>query len=134
MTYRVALRLCGNHHDARDPAQEALIVASASNLDRFQGSIRPLRAWLYRIVARQALSDDQPRPRRPTPWTCSRTWPTRRGTRGSDQSATSPSTRSPTPLAALPFPQRAVVVLHHFEGLSYTDVAAVTGSHRPGGP
>jgi DNA-directed RNA polymerase specialized sigma24 family protein len=27
MAYRVALRLCGNHHDAQDIAQEALIAA-----------------------------------------------------------------------------------------------------------
>ena len=34
-------------------------------------------------------------------------------------------------LAALPFPQRTVVVLHHFEGLSYAEVAEVTGSTVP---
>ena len=34
-------------------------------------------------------------------------------------------------LAALPFPQRTVVVLHHFEGLSYAEVADVTGSTVP---
>jgi RNA polymerase sigma-70 factor (ECF subfamily) len=34
-------------------------------------------------------------------------------------------------LAALPFPQRAVVVLRHFEGLSYAEVAEVTGSSVP---
>jgi len=34
-------------------------------------------------------------------------------------------------LAALPFPQRAAVVLHHFEGLSYADVADVTHSSVP---
>ena len=34
-------------------------------------------------------------------------------------------------LAALPFPQRAVVILHHFEGLSYAEVAEVTRSSVP---
>ena len=34
-------------------------------------------------------------------------------------------------LGALPFPQRAAVVLHHFEGLSYAEVARVTGSTEP---
>ena len=34
-------------------------------------------------------------------------------------------------LCALPFPQRAAVVLHHFEGLSYAEVARVTGSTEP---
>ena len=34
-------------------------------------------------------------------------------------------------LAALPFAQRAVVVLHHFEGLSYAEVAGITRSTVP---
>ncbi|MDQ2811354.1 MAG: RNA polymerase sigma factor [Actinomycetota bacterium] len=34
-------------------------------------------------------------------------------------------------LAGLPVPQRVVVVLHHLEGLSYAEVAAVTGSTEP---
>jgi RNA polymerase sigma-70 factor (ECF subfamily) len=34
-------------------------------------------------------------------------------------------------LAALPFSQRAVIVLHHFEGLSYAEVASVTRSTVP---
>jgi RNA polymerase sigma-70 factor (ECF subfamily) len=34
-------------------------------------------------------------------------------------------------LAALPFAQRTVVVLHHFEGLSYAEVAEVTRSSIP---
>ena len=34
-------------------------------------------------------------------------------------------------LAALPFPQRTVIVLHHFEGLSYAEVAEVTRSSVP---
>ncbi|HEY2288049.1 MAG TPA: RNA polymerase sigma factor [Streptosporangiaceae bacterium] len=34
-------------------------------------------------------------------------------------------------LCALPFPQRAAVVLHHFEGLSYAEIAQVTGGTKP---
>jgi RNA polymerase sigma-70 factor (ECF subfamily) len=34
-------------------------------------------------------------------------------------------------LAALPFAQRTVVVLYHFEGQSYAEVAEVTGSSVP---
>src|SRR3984885_10342133 len=54
MTYRAALRLCGNHHDAQDIAQEALIVAWR-NLDRFRAD-SSFSTWLYRIVTRQALN------------------------------------------------------------------------------
>ena len=35
-------------------------------------------------------------------------------------------------LAALPFAQRAVIVLHHFEGLSYAEVADGHPQYRPG--
>lgn len=34
-------------------------------------------------------------------------------------------------IQALPPAQRIVVVLHHFEGLSYAEVAAITGSSVP---
>ena len=34
-------------------------------------------------------------------------------------------------LTTLPFPQRVVVVLHHFEGLSYAEVAEITRSSVP---
>ena len=34
-------------------------------------------------------------------------------------------------LATLPFRQRAVVVLHHLEGLSYAEVAGITHSTVP---
>src|ERR1700722_4885240 len=54
MAYRVALRLTGNHHDAQDVAQEALIAAWES-LDRFQGE-SSFSTWLYRIVTRRALN------------------------------------------------------------------------------
>ena len=38
MAYRVALRLTGNHHDAQDVAQEALIAAW-ENLPRFRARV-----------------------------------------------------------------------------------------------
>ena len=128
MAYRVALRLTGNHHDAQDVAQEALIAAW-ENLDRFRrGSA--FSTWLYQIVTRRALN---------------------KATRGRPVSSLDllPDIADPAgepavqvernlaadavtdALLALPFPQRAVIVLHHFEGLSYAEVAAVTGSTEP---
>ena len=54
VAYRVALRLTGNHHDAQDVAQEALIAAW-QNLAGFRaGSSFP--TWLYQIVTRRALN------------------------------------------------------------------------------
>jgi len=128
MAYRVALRLCGNHHDAQDLAQEALIAAW-ENLGRFRAD-SSFRTWLYQIVTRRALN---------------------KLLRGRDTSSLNLLAENPDPgpepaaaaernfaadavtdaLAALPFPQRAAVVLHHFEGLSYAEVADMTHSSVP---
>ena len=128
MAYRVALRLTGNHHDAQDVAQEALIAAW-QNLDRFEGG-SSFSTWLYQIVTRRALN---------------------KVTRGADDrsldlladradAAMGTADKAERKLAvdavsdallALPFPQRTVIVLHHFEGLSYAEVANVTGATEP---
>ena len=128
MAYRVALRLTGNHHDAQDVAQEALIAAW-QNLDRFEGG-SSFSTWLYQIVTRRALN---------------------KVTRGGNDrslellperadSAMGTADKAERKLAvdavsdallALPFPQRTVIVLHHFEGLSYAEVANVTGATEP---
>ncbi len=128
MAYRVALRLCGDHHDAQDIAQEALIAAW-ENLTRFRAD-SSFSTWLYQIVTRRALN-------RLT-----------RG-RGTDQvdflqeeadpiaGPAAQAERNLTvdavtdALATLPFRQRAVVVLHHLEGLSYAEVAGITHSTVP---
>jgi RNA polymerase sigma-70 factor, ECF subfamily len=128
MAYRVALRLSGNHHDAQDIAQEAM-VSAWENLARFRGDAS-FSTWLYQIVTRRALNK------------LSRS-------RIADQAdlledvadpIASPAAQAERnlavdavtdALAALPFPQRTVVVLHHFEGLSYAEVAEVTRSTVP---
>ena len=128
MAYRVALRLCGDHHDAQDLAQEALIGAW-ENLDRFRAD-SSFRTWLYQIVTRRTLNKL-----------------TRRRDAGSLDALADVADPGVEPaaqaerniavdavtdaLAALPFPQRAVVVLHHFEGLSYAEVADVMHSSVP---
>jgi RNA polymerase sigma-70 factor, ECF subfamily len=128
MAYRVALRLTGNHEDAQDVAQEALIAAWQS-LDQFKGA-SSFSTWLYQIVTRRALN---------------------KVTRGEEarsldllpevaDSAMGPADKAERDLAvdavtgallALPFAQRTVIVLHHFEGLSYAEVANVTGATEP---
>lgn len=126
--YRVALRLTGNHHDAQDVAQEALIAAW-ENLDRFRGG-SSFSTWLYQIVTRRALN---------------------KATRGGDAPSSEllPELADPDvgpavkvernltvdavtdALLALPFAQRTVIVLHHFERLSYAEIASVTGATEP---
>jgi RNA polymerase sigma-70 factor (ECF subfamily) len=128
MAYRVALRLTGNHHDAQDVAQEALIAAW-ENLTRFRAG-SSFSTWLYQIVTRRALNKVS----RGRPASSLELLPDVADT------AAEPAEQAERHLAvdavtdallALPFPQRVVIVLHHFEGLSYAEVAAVTGSTEP---
>lgn len=128
MAYRVALRLTGNHHDAQDVAQEALIAAW-EHLPRFRSG-SSFSTWLYQIVTRRALNKvSRGRPVGSLDLLPALADP-----------AEEPATQTERNLAvdavtdallALPFPQRAVIVLHHFEGLSYAEIASVTGSTEP---
>jgi RNA polymerase sigma-70 factor (ECF subfamily) len=128
MAYRVALRLTGNHHDAQDVAQDALIAAW-ENLDRFRAG-SSFSTWLYQIVTRRALNKAS----RGRTASSLELLPEVAGT--SDE----PAEKTERNLAidavsdallALPFAQRVVIVLHHFEELSYAEVAAITGSTEP---
>jgi RNA polymerase sigma-70 factor (ECF subfamily) len=128
MAYRVALRLCGRHHDAQDIAQEALIAAW-ENLARFKGD-SSFSTWLYQIVTRRALNKitrgQTPDPTNPLDdVTDPVTEPAVQAERNLAVDAVTQA------LATLPFPQRTVVVLHHLEGLSYAEVAEVTHSSVP---
>jgi RNA polymerase sigma-70 factor (ECF subfamily) len=128
MAYRVALRLTGNHHDAQDIAQEALIAAW-EHLARFRAG-SSFSTWLYQIVTRRALNKMS----RGVPANSLELVPevadpgeepAVRTERNFEVDAVTDA------LLALPFPQRAVIVLHHFEGLSYAEIATVTGSTEP---
>ncbi|MEX0663406.1 MAG: sigma-70 family RNA polymerase sigma factor [Acidimicrobiia bacterium] len=61
--YRVAYRLVGNHYDAQDLVQEALLRVR-KGLERYEpGS---LEGWLARIVTNVFLDDVRRKQRRPT--------------------------------------------------------------------
>jgi len=128
MAYRVALRLTGNHHDAQDVAQEALIAAW-ENLARFNAR-SSFSTWLYQIVTRRALN----KATRGKSASSIDLLPDLADTSGepAEQAERNLVVDAVTgALLALPFPQRVVIVLHHFEGLSYAEIAAVTGSTEP---
>ena len=126
--YRVAYRLVGNHHDAQDVAQESFLAAW-QGLPRYR-SDAAFSTWMYRIVTRRALNrltrtrildghdmlEALPDP-----------------ARGPEASAEQAGARHAvaSAVAALPPAQRVVVVLHHFEGLTYAEVAAITNSTAP---
>ena len=128
MAYRVALRLCGSHHEAEDMAQDAL-VAAWQNLSQFRGDAS-FATWLYQIVTRRALNKVSRRSVADRAdlleeFTDSVAGPAEQTERNLAVDAVTDA------LAALPLAQRTVVVLHHFEGLSYAEVAVVTGSSIP---
>jgi RNA polymerase sigma-70 factor, ECF subfamily len=126
--YRIALRLLGNHDDAEDVAQEAL-VAAWQQLPGFKAK-SSYSTWLYQIVTRQALNRI-----------------TRTRTDESLDQLGDVATAAEEPaqdverdltvdavtaaVAALPPPQRVAIVLHHFEGLANQDIARITGSTVP---
>ena len=128
MAYRVALRLTGNHHDAQDVAQEALIAAW-ENLARFRAR-SSFSTWLYQIVTRRALNKvSRGRTASSLDLLSHVADPAAEPAAQTERNLTQDAVTDA--LLALPFPQRAVVVLHHFEGLSYAEIASVTGSTEP---
>ena len=125
LAYRVALRVVGNHHDAEDVAQEAL-VGAWQQLPNFRAQ-SSFSTWLYRIVTHRALNRVQ------------RQHPSNSLDVIGDvaDACAGPAVRLERDLMkdaitdaiqALPPAQRITVVLHHLEGLSYAEVAAVTDS------
>jgi RNA polymerase sigma-70 factor (ECF subfamily) len=128
MAYRVALRLVGDHYEAQDVVQEAL-VAAWEKLAAFHGG-SSFSTWLYRIVTRRALNKVT---RGRAVGSLDLLDEVAHTGSGADAQAERNMTTDALTqaLAALPFPQRVVIVLHHLEGLSYAQVASVTGSTVP---
>lgn len=129
LAYRVALRLLGDHEDAQDVAQEALVTAWEQLPEFRAGSA--FSTWLYRIVTRKALNR-MTRTKRTDPLDLlgdvadsDVDGPARHVERRHTIDAVTDA------VTALPPAQRIAIVLHHFEGLSNADVARITGSTVP---
>jgi RNA polymerase sigma-70 factor (ECF subfamily) len=128
LAYRVALRLLGNHHDAEDVAQEALVTAW-QQLPGFRGE-SSFPSWLYRIVTRRALN-------RITRARVTESLDLLGDVRDAGDEPGQHTERNLTvdavtdAVIALPPPQRVAIVLRHFEGLSNAEIARITGSSIP---
>jgi RNA polymerase sigma-70 factor, ECF subfamily len=128
LAYRLALRLLGNHQDAEDIAQEALVTAW-EQLPRFRAA-SSFPTWLYRIVTTRALNRITRSPVSESldllgEISGGRDEPAQKVERDLTADAVTNA------VTALPPPQRVAIVLHHFEGLSNAEIARITGSSIP---
>jgi RNA polymerase sigma-70 factor (ECF subfamily) len=118
--YRLALRMLGDRHDAEDIAQDVVIQVWTA-LAGFTGA-SSFTTWLYRIVVNRCLNQIR-RTRSTRPMLDSDPPPV---AGAEDMVIARQRARAVMEaVAALPPDQRAVVVLHQLEGLSYREVAAV---------
>ena len=128
LAYRVALRMLGNHQDAEDVAQEALVTAW-QQLPAFRAH-SSFPTWLYQIVTRRALNRI----------TRSRITESMDVLGDVSDASAGPGQQTERNLTvnavtdaviALPPPQRIAIVLRHFEGLPLAEIADITGSTVP---
>jgi RNA polymerase sigma-70 factor, ECF subfamily len=118
--YSVAYRLAGNHYDAQDLVQEALLRVR-TGLERYEpGS---LEGWLARIVTNVFLDDVRRKQRRPTdafPDDPDRVLPE---SPSAEDASTELSAEIQAALAALPVEFRVPVVLCDVADQSYEQIA-----------
>jgi len=123
--YRYGVRMLdGQHHEAEDALQEALIKAWL-NLSGFRGD-SSVKTWLFRLMANQCL--DARRRRRPLSFEDARLaeLPTD-DTTAADALVQARELREAldVALAELSWRQRASWMLRELEGLDYTEIAVV---------
>jgi RNA polymerase sigma-70 factor (ECF subfamily) len=126
--YRVALRMLGNHHDAQDITQDALIAAWQA-LDQFRADAS-FATWLYRIITTRCLNKIN-RSKQTSPLDSVQEIAESRCGPADQAERTAAADAVVKAITQLPGPQRVALVLHEFEGLSYADIAEITNSTVP---
>jgi len=126
--YETAYRMSGNHADAEDIAQEALIKAYRS-LASFDGR-SAFSTWLYRIISNTAIDIARSRNRRPTSPLDSigdRPDPYPDGNPADCAEAALLQEDIQSALLQLPSEQRAVLVMRDIHDYSYQEIAQTLG-------
>ena len=129
--YFAALGIVGSHDDALDASQEAF--ARAFRARRSIDPERPFYPWLYQILRRLCFNVGRDRKTRRRLLEQAGSWlaseASARG--GADPSRAAERAelrdRVEEAIQALPAGQREIIVLREFEGLSYREIAEVTG-------
>ena len=135
MVYQLALHLLGDPQEALDVSQEVFLRVFRT-LPQFRGQ-STLRTWIYRIVVNQASNRQRWwRRRRRAQQVALDEHTATHGELPEVRLSAQPdsvleqreaSQRVWSALDALPFDQRAVVVLREIDGLSYEEIAASLG-------
>lgn len=121
--YRIAVRVLGDHGDAEDALQEALLDAWR-RIDRFRGD-SAFSTWMYRVVTNRCLG----MLRRRTPVPVEQLEDTRAATDDPQRAAEVDAGMEALgrALRELGDDQRVCWVLRELEGLGYAEIAQVTG-------
>jgi len=123
--YSLALRLCGNHHDAEDLSQEVFLNAYRA-LDRFRGD-SSFHTWLRRITVNSFLNHKRKKELlRVTDITEGKGFPIARSDRTAFNNVMVQQVLQY--LDEFPARQRLMFVMKHQEGLTYEEVADYCGT------
>ena len=120
--YHLALRMTGNPEDARDLTQNVFLKVWR-NLGRYDAAHR-FYSWIYRIALNESINfvqrrkrhdelDDRAASSDPTP--------------SEDRSLTEMQEQIQEALMELTPEYREVIVLRHYQNLSYQEIAAIVG-------
>ncbi len=136
LVYTLSCRLLSDKGEAMDVTQEVFLTLYRK-IDQFRGECS-LKTWLYRVTLNQAANRNRWWKRRFRERTLSLSLEP-----GGNETPLELPANSPSPhrlvlseelrraiqkgLSQLPFDQRAVVALRDVEGLSYEEIAGVTG-------
>jgi RNA polymerase sigma-70 factor (ECF subfamily) len=121
--YAIAHRILRDHHDAEDAVQQALWTAWA-DLPGLRDAAR-FDAWLYRLLVRSCYRAGRSRRRRTEVVRLVRDDDDFVGALDAD--LVSERDALEQAFATLAVEHRAVVVLHHYQGLGLDEIAAIIG-------